>query len=126
MGFRDYISQFLDVQKWGKYFENDNISAVLYFMYNDSYNSGKVPDKILLISLDSVLDYFEKHWKNLLSRGFLKLNKKDHLGDFHGSAFVPVSYSDLAETYTTEISLRSNVFESKVDISLDTKLRLGQ
>lgn len=112
------ISKILTVDKWGKYFEENGLSAVLYFMYNNRCGAGIAPDKILFVSAESVRDFVRKNWVRLARRKMIRLNEKRHLGDIHGSGFICVNYSDLAAALTIKRTIKSAVFGQNIELDI--------
>jgi len=92
----DYLAQWIDIRKEGKYFESEQLKGVLYFFY-DKEKNGK-PRLIVAVSKSNILDYVAGNWEQLVATGKVKFNYKSHLKDSHGSAFLALPASFL-ETY---------------------------
>lgn len=85
-----------EIVKVGKYFQENYLDAVIILFYNEKLNINKqkeenLPDKILIINKDDLLNYIIKNINTL----DIKLNDKTGLGDKHGSAFIPVNVENL-------------------------------
>ena len=120
-----FLEQFIRISKKGKYFESNNVIAVIYFIYNYEFSmeSQKQPDQILLLATASIRKYIYDNWKALLSAGALKLNDKSKLGDKHGSAFICIALDELTSEFCYTSPRRFASFTSSVDCFIDQKLR---
>jgi hypothetical protein len=117
-----YLRTYLDIVKLGKYFENDDIKAVLYFLYNNSYEPGAYPDQILLLSGTTVKGFVETNWKSLVRNDALKLNDKSNLGDSHGSSFLCIKLDTITSSMCRRTTITSTVFNRIVDVFVDNSL----
>jgi len=119
---REYLGKFLTISKMGKYFETDDVKAVLYFFFDHKYVAGTVPDHIVLISNVTIRTYLANNWKSLIARDMLKLNIKSHLGDRHGSAFFCARLADLIREYCDKKEYFSQTFQARVIVWLDRNI----
>lgn len=88
----DFISQHFNINKKGKYFEEENLTHVLFFIYNSGQpdlSKESFPDKVFLINKQDLLDYLSKFIKSLIRN--VKTNHKVDVNDIHGSMFLPIS-----------------------------------
>ncbi len=121
-----FLEQFMQIKKQGKFFEANEIFAILYFFYNFKFRTGKPlhpPDHILLLSTISIRNFIKDNWKNLIAAGALKLNEKSVLGDKHGSAFICLPFKKISEDFCTSSPRRFNFFNSSIPFHIDKKLR---
>ena len=121
-----FLEQFMQIKKRGKYFKSNKIIAVIYFIYNFEFNTGKPlhqPDHILLLAVTSIKKYINDNWETLLIDGALKLNDKSKLGDSHGSAFICLNFEKLLDTFCESSFVKFTPFALSVPIHIDKKLR---
>ena len=102
--FNKFESKYgIKVNKVGKYFQEDYLDAVIILFYKTTLNiedeqKDYMPDYILLITKKELLKYLNDNTEKCLND--VKLNKKEHLGDSHGSAFLPINVKALNEDVT--------------------------
>lgn len=89
-----------NIKKKGKIFQKDYLDYFIILFYKQKQKYiNQVPDFILLISKKDLIDYCEPKVSYLFSQ--IKTNNKQTgfndigLKDEHGSAFIPLSVSDL-------------------------------
>ncbi len=61
----DYLEQWIDIRKEGKYFTSEQLKGVLYFFY-DKEKNGK-PRLIVAVSKSNILDYVAGNWEQLVA-----------------------------------------------------------
>jgi len=118
-----YINKYLNINKKGKYFDSDEVKAVIYFFYNNEYKLNITPDNILLISTISVREFIYENWRDLIDRGSLKLNDKSDLGDNHGSAFICIKLNQLVDRYCSYENIKLKQFQSSTNLHIDKSLK---
>lgn len=83
-------SEFENISKKGKYFTEEKLDQIIFFIYNSKTpNFDRKPDKIFILEKTDVLEYLNKEIKNL--RRALKVNIKKDINDMHGSMFIPIN-----------------------------------
>ncbi len=120
-----FLEQFLNIKKRGKYFENKDILAVLYFFYETNFTIGRLlqkPDKIVLIAALSIKRYIKHNWRDLIKGGALKLNDKSKLGDNFGSAFICLPLETIIDRFCSLTIRPFTPFSAPIPFYLDKKL----
>lgn len=91
--FKEFESRWgYKVDKVGKFFQDDYLDAIIILFYNEKINKNKI-DKILIVNKEELLNYFNNNLNTFLNQ--IRLNRKESLGDSHGSAFIPINVVDL-------------------------------
>ncbi|EES89650.1 hypothetical protein [Helicobacter canadensis] len=98
------------VDKVGKWFQDDYLDAAIILFYNHELKRNCMPDRILIIRQDVLLESL----CNKVSAA--KLNHKKELGDKHGSAFIPINVEQLVQNYLCYYGSISDLTNKKDDI----------
>ncbi len=110
--------------KYGKYTDmNNDMLGVIYYLYNDNKIEDKfIPDKILFVSKDTILDILKENknnFKNFWNIRNFKINdkKSNKLSDNFESAFIALNINFLCKKYDNGVKL----YDSKNDFKANFK-----
>lgn len=100
ISFINFLNNILDIKKFGKILnikDSQYPTGLVYFFYNnDKFDLLKpTPDFIYFVKTEDLFNFIKNNWQKLIKNKKFKLNNKNDLGDFHGSAFFALKLEDL-------------------------------
>ncbi len=90
-------SKQIKIQKPGKYFQKGYAKYIFYLLYDDkisldvSKKLQKLPEGLLVLNVDEILEYIEKNNANFINRVIINDKRKNGIYENHISAFLPLS-----------------------------------